>query len=119
LKEVHSVFSVFSAVFSTVFSTGLDVVVLDELRRLGRNGRKQARATTKAITGVGRSMKKDTTKEPSMGTKDGMKHLRQPRQPRQNAGILQPIPRPKLLLVPFTLSLSESLLLRHVALHEE
>ena len=50
LKEVHSVFSVFSA----VFSTGLDAV-LDELRRLGRNGRKQARATTKAITGVGRS----------------------------------------------------------------
>ena len=57
------------------------------------------------------TMKKDTTKEPSMGTKDGIKHLRQPRQPRQNAGILQP----KLLLVPFTLSLSESLLLRHVA----
>ena len=51
LKEVHSVFSVFSA----VFSTGLDVVVLDELRRPGRNGREQARATTKAITGVGRS----------------------------------------------------------------
>ena len=65
------------------------------------------------------TMKKDTTKEPSMGTKDGMKHLRQPRQPRQNAGILQPIPRPKLLLVPFTLSLSESLLLRHVALDQE
>ena len=51
MKEVHSVFSVFSA----VFSTGCDVVVLDELRRLGRNGRKQARATIKAITGVGRS----------------------------------------------------------------
>ena len=34
------------------------------------------------------TMKKDTTKEPSMGTKDGMKHLRQPRHPRQNAGIL-------------------------------
>ena len=50
MKEGHSVFSVFSA----VFSTGLDVV-LDELRRLGRNGRKQARATTEAITGVGRS----------------------------------------------------------------
>ena len=65
------------------------------------------------------TMKKDTTKEPSMGTKDGMKHLRQPRQPRQNAGILQPIPRPQLLLVPFTLSLSESLLLRHVALDQE
>ena len=50
LKEGQSVFSVFSA----VFSTGLDAV-LDKLRRLGRNGRKQARATTKAITGVGRS----------------------------------------------------------------
>ena len=50
MKEGQSVFSVFSA----VFSTGLDAV-LDKLRRLGRNGRKQARATTKAITGVGRS----------------------------------------------------------------
>ena len=65
------------------------------------------------------TMKKDTTKEPSMGTKDGMKHLRQPRQPRQNAGILQQILRPKLLQVPFTLSLSESLQLRHVALDQE
>ena len=65
------------------------------------------------------TMKKDTTKEPSMGTKDGMKHLRQPRQPRQNAGILQPIPQPKLLLVIFTLSLSESFLLSYVALHQE
>merc|ERR1712083_1232937 len=62
--------------------------VIGELRRRGRKGREKRKASRRAITGVGRSMKNVTARDPSTGTKEGTRHFRQPRHPRQKAGIV-------------------------------